>query len=246
MRFLKIKRVSTLRTDGSEMKTPLIIDTPRRFAKSHERKETCIKRTKCQLITGAHDSGKTRWLERLYDDWEPIWKSKIKSKPVYISALDPVSDWIDVSHVAKWFDTQEREAAEQAEQEIRNWRKLSQKQCISETARYLHETGTLLFLDDAHKLTGRKLQFARQLMMSTRIWLMTTYAENRLSPSLRTLVERASPQRTELDSDASYDATRIMLWLMIAGFTVSGAWEAALILGGLQMLGAGRNAAKPD
>ena len=246
MRFLKIKRIKAPRADGSEMKTASIIDTPRRFSKSHERKETCIKRTKSQLITGAHDSGKTRWLERLYDDWEPIWSAKIKSQPVYISALDPVSDWVDAAHVAKWFEAQAREAAEQAGGEPRSWRKLSQKQRISETARYLHETGTLLFLDDAHKLTGRKLQFARQLMMSTRIWLMTASAENRLSPSLRTLVERASPQRTELDSDASYDATRIMLWLMIAGFTVSGVWEAALILGGLQMLGAGRNAAKPD
>lgn len=246
MRYLKIKRVKALRADGSEMKTASIIDTPRRFSKSHERKETCVKRTKCQLITGAHDSGKTRWLERLHTDWEPIWSAKIKSEPVFISALDPVSDWLDFAHVSKWFDEQERDDAEREEREVRNWRKLSQKQRINETARYLHETGTLLFLDDAHKLTGRKMQFARQLMMSTRIWIMTACAENRLSPSLRTLIERANPQRTALDSDASYDATRIMLWLMIAGFAVSGVWEAALILGGLQMLGTGRTAAKPD
>lgn len=246
MRYLKIKRIKTPRADGSEMKTASIIDTPRRYAKSHERKETCIKRTKSQLITGAHDSGKTRWLLRLYENWEPIWSAKIKDDPVFISALDPVSDWVDTAHVEAWFDEQEYDQAERENRERRKWRKLSQKQRINELSRYLHETGTLLFLDDAHKLTGRKLQFCRQLIMSTRIWIMTACAENRLSPSLRTLIERSDPQRTALESDASYDATRIMLWLMIAGFTATGIWEAALILGGLQMLGTGRRAAKPD
>ncbi|NQZ92819.1 MAG: hypothetical protein HRT97_10825 [Moritella sp.] len=104
------------------MKTPSIIDTPRRFAKSNERKETYIKRTKSKLITGAHDSGKTRWLERLYEDWKSIWSAKIKSEPVYISALDPVSDWVDAAHVAKWFEKQEQEAAEQTDHEARTWR----------------------------------------------------------------------------------------------------------------------------
>ncbi|CAK2053809.1 hypothetical protein VCRA2121O157_350003 [Vibrio crassostreae] len=47
--------------------TPLIVDAPRRFAPSRDRKETSLRRKECQLITGAHDSGKSRWLMRLKD-----------------------------------------------------------------------------------------------------------------------------------------------------------------------------------
>ena len=51
-------------------------------------------------------------------------------------------------------------------------------------AEYIHETGALLFIDDAHRLTGRKLQAARACVMSARVWLMSASQENRLAPNL--------------------------------------------------------------
>jgi len=36
------------------------------------------------------------------------------------------------------------------------------------------------------------------------------------------------------------------MWLLIVGFAAAGVWEAALVLGGFQMLGSGRRAARFD
>ncbi len=68
VRFLKLRTDhKRVRRDGTRYVTSLIVDAPRRFAPSRDRKETSLRRKECQLITGAHDSGKSRWLMRLKD-----------------------------------------------------------------------------------------------------------------------------------------------------------------------------------
>ncbi len=77
MRFLKLRTDhNRTRRDGTRYVTPLIVDSPRRFAPSRDRKETSLRRKQCQLITGAHDSGKSRWLTRLKDNRHEIWGKK--------------------------------------------------------------------------------------------------------------------------------------------------------------------------
>ncbi|MCG8117810.1 MAG: hypothetical protein N0E45_20970, partial [Candidatus Thiodiazotropha endolucinida] len=95
-------------------------------------------------------------------------------------------------------------------------------------------------------LTGRKLQVARSCVLSARVWLLSASQENRLAPSLRTVVERREPQRTQLQTEASYDATNMLIWSMIALAVAVGWWEAGLVLGGLKMLGSGRRAARAE
>ncbi|ABU75100.1 hypothetical protein M892_28655 (plasmid) [Vibrio campbellii ATCC BAA-1116] len=108
------------------------------------------------------------------------------------------------------------------------------------------ETQSLLFIDDAHKLTGRKAQIARKCLMSAKLWLMTCSEEGRLPPSIRPIVERREPQRINLESDVSYDTTKALVWFMVALCVVSGAWEAGAVIGGLQMLGSGRRSTRAD
>ena len=145
-----------------------------------------------------------------------------------------------------WWCEQEDKSSEKEGRRRRKWASLSQKSKAQALADYLTKTSALLFLDDAHKLTGRKLQIARTFVLATKTWLISSIAENRLPATLRPVVERAEPQRTKLESDASYDATRLMMWFIIATFAVTGVWEAAIVLGGLQMLGSGRRASRAD
>jgi hypothetical protein len=49
-----------------------------------------------------------------------------------------------------------------------------------------------------------------------RKWLMTTSEEGRLPSSIRPVVERANPQRTNFESVVSYDTTKALLCFMIA------------------------------
>ncbi len=240
MRFLKLRTDSKRqRKDGSRYITPLIVDAPRKFAPSHRRQETCIRRKECQLITGAHDSGKSRWLLRLKDNRNEIWGKK--AQPVVLEGLMPLSSWIEVKGIDKWHSERETE-----EERPTPWHKLNLQLKADLLAEYLLETQAMLFIDDAHKLTGRKAQIARKCLISAKLWIMTTSEEGRLPASIRPIVERRDPQRTNLESDVSYDTTKALIWFLVAMCVVAGAWEAGAVIGGLQMLGSGRRSTRAD
>lgn len=240
MRFLKLRTDhNRKRKDGSKYVTPLIVDSPRRFAPSSDRKEASLRRKECQLISGAHDSGKSRWLSRLKDNRHQIWGKK--ACPVVIEGLMPLSSWIEVKGIDKWHAEKSKD-----DKAATPWSKLNLQLKADLLAEYLLDTQTLLFIDDAHKLTGRKAQIARKCLLSAKIWLMTTSEEGRLPPSIRPIVERRNPQRINLESDVSYDTTKALIWFMVAMCVVAGAWEAGAVIGGLQMLGTGRRSTRAD
>lgn len=235
MRFLKLQKTTTW-ADGTPNRTPLIVDAPRKFAPNSARKTTTMSKRKCQLIIGAHDSGKSRWLDRMKDAHAEIYGAKA-AEPLYLGALQPLASWVDTPHVEQWYNAANTD---------KQWRSLNQHQRAELLADYVHETNAVLYVDDAHKLTGRKNQIARRCILSARIWLMTTNDENRLPPNIRTIVERREPQRTQLESDASYDSTAMFMWMLAAILAVGGAWEVAAVLAGLQALGTGRRSARAD
>ena len=108
------------------------------------------------------------------------------------------------------------------------------------------DTKAVLFIDDAHKLAGRKLQIARQCVLASRVFVIAASEEQRIPPNLRTIIMRRKPQVFRLDTEAAYDATHILMWIILASCLVIGWWEAALVIGGLKALGTGRRAARAD
>ena len=104
----------------------------------------------------------------------------------------------------------------------------------------------MLFIDDAHKLAGRKLQIARKCVLSSRLFVIAASEEQRMPPNLRTVVMRRDPQIFRLNSEVSYDATNLFMWAFLVACLAAGWWEAALVLGGLKALGSGRRAARAD
>ncbi len=247
MRFLRLKKISK-RSDGSTNRGAFIIDSPRRFAPDSARKTKAMSKKKCQLITGAHDSGKSRWLSRLQDAHFELYGSKA-GEPVFLSALQPLSSWIDCEHVQKWHDDVIKKSdgvTPKDQKKNTQWRSLNQHQRAERLSEYLEATGAVLYIDDAHKLTGRKCQIARQCMLNTKIWIMATSDENRLPPNIRTIVERREPQRTRLESQASYDSTVVFMWVLAAILAMAGAWEVAAVIASLNVLGSGRRSARAD
>lgn len=249
MRFLKLRTDTQRRANGNKNITPLIVDTPRRFAK--QRKEQAFCKKKCHLISGGHDSGKTRWLNRLYDHHFEIWGAKRQAAPVYLSALQPLAGWLDNDAFELWYNAQALKAIRKSEpQAIRVapkvWANLNQQRRLALLPEYVQAQKAIVFVDDAHRLTGRKAQLARECVMAAPIWIITTLQENRLPPSLRSVVERREPQRTQLSTEVSYDATSILTWLIVILALMAGWWEVSLVLGGLKMLASGRRSARQD
>nr|WP_102530018.1 hypothetical protein [Vibrio sp. 10N.286.46.E10]PMI24289.1 hypothetical protein BCU50_04920 [Vibrio sp. 10N.286.46.E10] len=235
MRFLKLKKTAT-RSDGSAFRQALVVDAPRRFAPENARKYTTLSKKKCHLITGAHDSGKSRWLSRIQEAHSELFGAKAAT-PVFLGAIEPLASWVDCEHIAKWHDSTEPKT---------QWRSLNQHQRAERLADYIVDTGAILYVDDAHKLTGRKCQVARRCMLSAKTWFVAASDENRLPPNIRTIIERREPQRTQLESDASYDSTALFMWMLAAILAAGGAWEVAAVLAGLQTLGSGRRSARAD
>jgi hypothetical protein len=57
---------------------------------------------------------------------------------------------------------------------------------------------------------------------------------------------KRDPQIFRLDTDVSYDATNLFMWAVLVACLAAGWFEAAMVLGGLKMLGSGRRAARAD
>ena len=242
MEYLKIRRgQSQLRTDGSRYAIPQFVSKPHKGAKPTATQT--ISNKKPLLVTGAHDAGKTRWLTRLHERALEIWGAKYKTDPLYLDSLSPLSAWVDSPGLNPWWD---KTQAELPEDEQILWKTLKQHARAEALPDYCRDTRAVLFIDDAHKLSGRKLQLARQCVLASRVFVIAASEEQRLPPNLRSVVMRRKPQIFRLGSEVAYDATHILMWGVIASCLVIGWWEAALVLGGLKALGTGRRAARAD
>ena len=242
MEYLKIRRTkSQLRADGSRYAVPVFVCKNRKYGKVTSEQTISVK--KSLLVTGAHDSGKTRWLTRLHEHAVEIWGAKYKAEPLYLDSLSPLSAWTDQAALGSWWDAQQAELPE-ADREL--WKSLKQHNRADTLADYCRDTHAVLFIDDAHKLSGRKLQIARQCAMACRVWVVAASEEQRISPNLRSVLMRRKPQIFRLGTEVAYDATHTVMWFFIVTCLMVGWWEAGLVLGGLKALGNGRRAARAD
>jgi len=216
------------------------------------------------LITGGHHSGKTRAIIRLYEHAEDIWSNQIKpyaftnsqpttGKPVlnfgesvenwqypesvFICGSAPISKWIDHVGVEKWWNENN---PEMPYLKIQSW-----KRCEL-IAKYLRATRAVLFVDDAHKLTGRKLIIAKQCIDRAYRVVISCSDENRLSPSIRKPFLETKPQMIRLNSEVAYDATHVLAWLFVLIAMLAGAPELAMAIGAFEIMKGGRRASKQD
>lgn len=232
MQFLTIKK----RHKQPEKAHALVVKKSRKYGEVLE--QTSLRVRESVLITGAHASGKSYWLTRLHKESARIWSTR-KEKAVLLSATRPLTAWTDGKHLEIWWALRDIE-------EDRHWSKLKAYERQDALHLYFKETKAVLFIDDAHTLTGNKLKVAQACLRSAQIFVITASDEGRLSPSLRKDVMHAKPQIFRLNSDVAYDATSIMMWIFILTAMGLGAYELAAVLGGLKVLGSGRRASKQD
>ena len=237
MQFLTIKKQKRQRKDGRPYAQAFVVKKNRKYGPVIEQKGISTK--KPVLITGAHASGKSYWLERLHNDAARVW-AQTEAKPLFLSAVRPLSAWTDNKHLELWWAKRENP------DEDRHWAKLKAWERQDALPVYLTETGAVLFVDDAHNLSGRKLKITQACVRAAKVWVMTATDEVRLAPGLRVDVLAVNPQTFRLDSDVAYDATAMVMWVLIVTFTSMGYWELAMVLGGLKMVASGHRASKQN
>lgn len=246
---------------GSRRVTPVLKKKDRKYGPVVDTE--IIGRKAPTLITGMHDSGKSRMLNKIHTEEREIFGAKIKSPAVWLGALQPLAAWSDAPHIGEWWDKRSAELAEQnaekndvdprastscngRKNQPRPWSKLKAWEKTEALPDYIAQTGAVVFLDDCHKLAGRKLQIARECAMAARIWIASASTEARIPPNLRAVMLRRDPQIIRLGSDVAYDATNVFTWLLAVLLIATGAWEAGFLVAGLKALAGSRLAARQD
>lgn len=235
MQFLTIKKHQRKRADGREHAQAFVIKKNRKFGDVLEQRHISTKRP--VLITGAHASGKSYWLDRLRKDAARVWSSRT-AEPLHLAAVRPLSAWTDTKQLELWW------AKRKNPDEDRHWSKLKAWERVDMLPEYLRETGAVLFVDDAHSLSGRKLKVVQDCVRAAGVWVMSTADEGRISPGLRKDVLASEPQTFRLGTEVAYDATPLLMWVAMLVCLGLGAYEIAAVLGGLKVLGSGRRATK--
>jgi len=236
MRYLTIKtQSSATRKNGREVAQAYYVHKNRKFGQVIEQQTISVK--KPILVTGANSSGKTRWLDRLHEAAPKIWNQR-EATPLYISAAKPLSAWTDVKHLELWW------AVRDNPEEDRHWSKLKAWERTDALPIYLKETGAVLFVDDAHLITGRKLKILEECVRAAGVFVMGAEDEGRLGQTVRRDVIRREPQIFRLSTDVAYDATPLLMWFLIAIAAVMQFWILVAVLGGLKLLGSGKRATK--
>lgn len=240
MKYLRIKafgKSKKKRKNGTYNVIPIFVEKNRKYGSVIC--EEAISRKRPILITGAHQSGKTHFLERLHESALDIWGGHTKAKAkLLFSSLNPISSWVESPALIEWYEKQEGQETP--------WKKLRAWEKTDLLPEFCKKNRAVVFLDDAHKLTGRKMDIAKKCVMAAKICVATASEEGRLPPSLRQIILLNDPQIIRLDSDVAYDMTSILMWIMMAAAIGTGAYEIAMALGGLKMLASGRRATKQE
>lgn len=220
-------------------------------------------KSKCIVFAGAHHSGKTRALQKIHDKAESIYSAQLRPyslktkrlidnerleatkinsnwrwhQPIFIGANLTLAQWVDNVDLCNWW-CMKNQATE------KDFKRVKQYQKLALIRDYLKETRALLFVDDAHKFVGKKIQLFKDYFSVASRVLMSCESEQRLPESIRLMVMRASPDIHRFNTDVSYDMTHVVMWFLLFLLLLAGQYEIALLLGGLKMLANGRGATK--
>lgn len=246
MKFLSLRRQKYKHGEGKYI-TPIMRTRDRKFGPDMD--VEVLRRTNPIVFTGAHASGKSRMLKRLFDESKDIWgraKSGIgKGEALFFGATLPLAAWCAPECIAAWHDNR-IPLDDTGKPTGKLFAKLAQWDKCTAMVAYLRDTGAVLMIDDCHKLSGRKLQVVRECIDASKVFVITCDDENRLAPNLRAAVLNRNPQIIRMNSDVAYDASGIFFWVLAAILVVTGAWEAGALVAGLRVLSTGRRAAKQD
>lgn len=206
------------------------------------------------LIAGKLSSGKTRYLRRLHDSAEGIWRDQIRpyartrnldaiaarddSRPAFDMKRSEIG-WTFPTPVfilangtqAEWFELPHVAAwwdALDANAEM-PYKKLKAHEKRAAIVEYLRVTRAVLFIDDIDKVTVKKIQYFKDwLSVASRV-VMTSSTLGQIPQGLRMIITQNEElfQQVDLTTDASFDATHFIMIFVIAISVMTGQWALA-------------------
>lgn len=247
MKFLNIRREKIERKDGTKKAKMYFEEKSQKFGRLISSKY--ISNKKNILISGGFQSGKSRMIFKIWTARKDIYGANRGF--IKLSGLGTIAEFVDTPTLRNFYNSIPKgDNAELIEffnaNEGREFKNLRQHERIENLILYVKHHNTILIIDDANKLTNRKLEIAKRCVEHCRQFVIATSEEQKLATSLRTVVMNANIEHIRLDTKASYDVTSIFIWLIVAATAVGGWYELAFMMGGLKALASGRGATRKD
>lgn len=231
MIFLRLKR-HRVRKNGVRSVLAHVIEKSRRSGPVESEQKISVKRD--VLLIGAHASGKSKWLERLQKEAPAIWRNR---QSIMIHSGMPLAHWVE--HHAEV-----RAHAEKLHG--KRWTALRSWERVDALVAWVEEVRPVVLFDDADKIMGRKLQTALRILSAADRVVVACGVENRIPITFRLQLAKRLPQRFELRSQAAYDVTQYVLWLVLLAAIIGGAWEISAAAAGLSFAARGRTSARQN
>lgn len=187
-------------------------------------KEKYISKKGNIVMFGISASGKTKRLDSIVAESKNIWRDSI----IYLKATDAISE-IFARNLESEKETKELliADAEGEEIEIDTGKQYLKAHALAQKARK-----SVVIIDDADKLTGKKLELAKDLIKNCKNFILTTTSEKTLNQTLLRIIKSRRNKTTyiQLSSKASLDASNMLFLGFVIILLISGAHEMAIII----------------
>lgn len=196
-----------------------------------------IPKTNNVIIIGSHGSGKTRMIGKFAEHAAKLYKKKEElANVIYFKASDSIAEII----YNNLEEGKSKDAlAEFLDMDISD---LTLNQITRIEALKLKAKKCILIIDDIDKLSGKKLELAKEFVRDARIIAISAFNESMINKTIYDKVKKKSIEYIDLKTTTSKDATNYLFIGFVAFIFLCGWHELALLLmaGKFAMRGMGR------
>lgn len=196
-----------------------------------------VQKTKNIIIIGSHGSGKTRMMDKFAEHAAKLYKKKEElAKVIFFKASDSIAEII---HNNLEEGKSKDSLAEFLDVDIND---LTLNQITRIEALKVKAKKCILIIDDVDKLSGKKLELAKEFVRDARIIAISAFNESMINKTIYDKVKKKSIEYIDLKTTTSKDATNYLFIGFVAFIFLCGWHELALLLmaGKFAMRGMGR------
>ena len=197
-----------------------------KYRYSNDMKERYISKKISLLIYGLETSGKSKELNKLYENKHLIFNMS-KTKSILIHSTDSLAeiffnnlDEIDMEDYLLSLDDDKQIEAE----------KNINKQFIKTEALKHKAKKSFLFIDDIDKFTGKKLEILKSLVRNSKKIYATAKSDKSIHKTIYKTIETKGHISINLKTTNSFDATNYALIALMIPFAMSGQYAVVMML----------------
>jgi len=211
LKFLRFKKIP-----GKKYRSIIYRE---KYRYSNDMKETYISKRKSLLIYGLETSGKTKELNKIYDNKDVIFSDLKKYKTIFLHSTDSLAEIF--FNTINDDDIQEYLLSLSDEKQIEAEKNTSKQFIKIEILKHKAKR-SYLFVDDIDKFTGKKLEILKTLIRNCKKVYATAQNDKSIHKTIYKIIENKGFIAINLKTTNSFDATNYALIALMIPFAVTG------------------------